>query len=99
MADGITVPGGLRVIGMFAAVEEYLAIRVDVAFEKHHEQRRRLHDLPWIRRLTGNARGEAVCFGVVLRHALLRQVRRPRLKGELFAGRERCGDVVYKGAV
>src|SRR5581483_9601699 len=65
VADGITVPGGIDVLGMRASIERNLAIAVDIAFEQDDEQIGRLHHLGWIRIAARHAGWQAARLGIV----------------------------------
>ena len=55
VADGIAEPRGLRIRGMRPAIEENLAIAVNIAFKQEVDAGGRGHNLPGIRRLPGSA--------------------------------------------
>src|SRR5205814_5084514 len=65
MADGVSVPQRLEVLGVLFAVEEDLAEGVDVPFDQHHNQRGRLNDLMMIRSGAWHSGGDAAGFRIV----------------------------------
>src|SRR5262249_43330571 len=69
VADRVTVPRRIRIVGVFAAVDEDLPVAVDVALEEHEDVRWRLQQAHRIGRQARNAGRQAVRFGIVPRLA------------------------------
>src|SRR5579864_4952522 len=77
LADGVSKPGGIQVLRMTRPIHENLAIAVDVSLEQEKNMSRVLSDPPWIGSYPWDAGGQAIGFGVILRHSLRGHLRGP----------------------
>src|SRR5262245_9620753 len=89
--DRVTIPGGVRIFRVLAAVHEDLTEAMDVALEKEVEVscllvRRHLHDAPRVGRDTWDASRQAVRFRVVTRFPRVHDRLRCRQKRNRIAG-------------
>src|SRR5215472_15724362 len=65
VADGVAVPGGVRVFGMLAAIHEDLPEAMNVSFEKEEKAAWSRGNRPRIRSHTRDTGGQAISLGVI----------------------------------
>src|SRR5262249_24504383 len=101
MPNRVAIPGGIGVLGMSASVHENLPVAMDVAFKQEIDVGRSLDNFPWIGRVAGHARGEAVGFGIVLgemfTHLLLAPVRKRNRLARLQSQRNILDEIDVAG--
>src|SRR5215472_152971 len=84
---------------MLTPVHENLPEAMNVSLEQEIDMLRCLCDHPRVRSQTRNSGGQAVRLRIVMRHAFARQLRGPRLQGQLLAWLESIAEVVNEVAI
>src|SRR5215471_21804233 len=95
----MAVPRRIGIFGMFATVQENLAIAVDVAFEQEEHMRSGLQNAPRVRRLPRNTRRKALSLRIIFGHTLARELFGPGLDRKLLTLLQRVMNVVNERAI